>query len=52
MTEKILSNQNTKDEPTGIRMEMNNNIIKEFAVDDKFILIHTVRVKQKNEKNH
>ena len=27
MTEKILSNQNTKDEPTGIRIKINNNII-------------------------
>ena len=50
MTEKILSNQNTKDEPTGIRIKMNNNIIEEFAVDDKFILLHTVRVKQKNKR--
>ena len=29
---------------------MNNNIIEEFAVDDKFILLHTVRVKQKNKR--
>ena len=47
MIEKILSNQSTKDEATGKRINMNNNIIENFAVDDKFILLHTVRVKQK-----
>ena len=46
MIEKILSNQKSKDEPIGTRIKMNNNIIKEFAVDDKLILLHTVRVKQ------
>ena len=48
--EKILSNQNKKDEPIGTRIKMNNNIIEEFAVDDKFILLHTVRVKNKNRR--
>ena len=50
MIEKILSNQNKKDEPIGTRIKMNNNIIEEFAVDDKFILLHTVRVKQKSKR--
>ena len=50
MIEKILSNQKSKDEPIGTRIKMNNNIIEEFAVDDKFILLHTVRVKQKNKR--
>ena len=50
MTEKILSNQKSKDVPTRLRIKMNNNIIEEFAVDDKFILLHTVRVKQKNKR--
>ena len=49
MIEKILSNQNQKDEPIGTRIKMNNNITEEYAVDDKFILLHTVRVKQKNK---
>ena len=40
MIEKILSNQKSKDEPIGTRIKMNNNIIEEFAVDDKFILLH------------
>ena len=52
MIEKILSNQNQKDKPIGTRIKMNNNIIEEFAVEDKFILLHTVRVKQKNKKTH
>ena len=51
MIEKILSNQNQKDKPIGTRIKMNNNIIEEFAVDDKFILLHTVRVKQKKTIN-
>ena len=51
MIEKILSNQKSKDEPIGTRIKMNNNIIEEFAVDDKFILLHTVRVKQKNKRS-
>ena len=50
MIKKILSNQNQKDKPIGTRIKMNNTIIEEFAVDDKFILLHTVRVKQKNER--
>ena len=50
ITEKILSNQNQKDETIGTCIKMNNNIIEEFAVDDKFILLHTVRVKQKNKR--
>ena len=50
MIKKILANQNQKDKPIGIRIKMNNNIIEEFAVDDKFILLHTVRVKQKNKR--
>ena len=50
MIEKILSNQKSKDEPIGTRIKMNNNIIEEFAVDDKFILLHTVRVKQKSKR--
>ena len=50
MIKKILSNQNQKDKPIGTRIKMNNNIIEEFAVDVKFILLHTVRVKQKNKR--
>ena len=50
MIKKILSNQNQKDKPIGTRIKMNNNIIEEFAVDDKFNLLHTVRVKQKNKR--
>ena len=46
MIEKILSNQKSKDEPTGVRIKMNNNIIGEPAIEDKYILLHTVRVKQ------
>ena len=50
LIEQILSNQKSKDEPIGTRIKMNNNIIEEFAVDDKFILLHTVRVKQKSKR--
>ena len=46
ITEKILSNQNANDEPTGIRIKINNNTIGEPAIDDKDILLHTVRIKQ------
>ena len=49
MIEKILSNQKSKDEPTGIRVKMNNNIIGEPATEDKYILLHTVRIKQGNK---
>ena len=49
MTEKILSNQKGKDEHIGIRIKMNNNIIEEHAIEDKFVLLHTIQVKQKNK---
>ena len=49
VTEKILSNQKSKDEPTGIRVKMNNNIIGEPATEDKYILLHTVRIRQGNK---
>ena len=49
MTEKILSNQKGKDEPIGIRIKINNNIIEEHAIEDKFVLLHTIQVKQKNK---
>lgn len=49
MIEEILSNQNSKDEPTGIRIKMNHNIIREPATEDKYILLHTVRIKRGNK---
>ena len=49
LIEKILSNQKTKDELTGIRIKMNNNIIGESTIEDKYILLHTVRIKQGNK---
>ena len=51
MIEKILSNQKSKDEPTGVRIKMNNNIIGEPAIEDKYILLHTVRIKQGNKSS-
>ena len=49
VTEEILSNQKLKDESTGIRIKMNNNIIGEPTTEDKYILLHTVRIKQGNK---
>ena len=49
ITEKILSNQKSKDEPTSIRIKMNNSIIGESTIEDKYILLHTVRIKQGNK---
>ena len=46
---EILSNQKSKDESTGIRIKMNNNIIGEPTTEDKYILLHTVRIKQGNK---
>ena len=41
VTEEILSNQKSKDEPTDVRVKMNNNIIGEPAIEDKYILLHS-----------
>ena len=39
MIEKILSNQNQKDKPIGIRIKMNNNMIGESAIEDKIAVL-------------
>ena len=50
MTEQIFSDQNAKDEATGIGITLNNIIMEEFSVEPKFILLHTVRVKHKTRQ--